>query len=204
IDFSFDEFLFLNLTGRNDWFSTLNPASNSAFYPSASTSFVFSQIWSSKPTWLDFGKLRASYAEVGGDTNPYTNSLYYNIENNLFNGVPLGIITSAISTNANLRPLTVTVAELGLDCKLLDKRLAVDIAAYNKLTEDEILNVDISNASGYGQTLVNVGKLRNRGLEASITVTPVRKEHIKWESIVNYAYNKSKVLQLADNQTQIG
>ncbi|QNL48667.1 SusC/RagA family TonB-linked outer membrane protein [Olivibacter sp. SDN3] len=202
IDFSFDEFLFLNLTGRNDWFSTLNPASNSAFYPSASTSFVFSQIWTSKPSWLDFGKLRASYAEVGGDTNPYTNTLYYNIENNLFNGIPLGIITSNISPNANLRPLTVKETEFGIDFKLFDNRLSVDVAAYNKLTVDEILNVDISNASGYEQTLVNVGRLRNRGIEASITVEPIRKEHIKWESVFNYAYNRSKVLQLADNQSR--
>jgi TonB-linked SusC/RagA family outer membrane protein len=202
VDFSFNEFLFLNLTGRNDWFSTLNPASNSAFYPSASTSFVFSQIWKSKPGWLDFGKIRASYAEVGGDTDPYTNALYYNIENNLFNGVPLGIITSAISPNANLRPLTVKETELGIDFKLFNNRLAVDVAAYNKITEDEILNVDISNASGYGQTLVNVGKLRNRGIEASISITPIKNEHIKWESVINYAYNKTKVLQLADNQTR--
>src|SRR5690606_1172496 len=165
VDFSYNDLLYLNLTGRNDWFSTLNPASNSAFYPSVSTSFVFSQLFQTLPNWLDFGKLRASYAEVGGDTDPYTNALYYNIEDNSFNGVPLGIITTNVSPNAFLRPLTVKEAEIGLDMRLFDSRLTIDVAAYNKLTEDEILSVDVSNASGYGQTLVNVGKLRNRGVE---------------------------------------
>lgn len=200
VDFSLGEYLYLNLTGRNDWFSTLNPQSNSAFYPSVSTSFVFSQLFQSLPEWFGFGKLRASYAEVGGDTDPYTNTLYYNIENNQFNGVPLGIITSAISPNANLRPLTVKETEIGIDFKLFDNRLSVDAAVYNKLTEDEILNVDISNASGYSQTLVNVGRLRNRGVEVLLNIVPIRNEHFQWETAFNYALNKSKVLQLADNQ----
>lgn len=200
VDFSYRDFLFLNLTGRNDWFSTLNPQSNSAFYPSISSSFVFSQAFHSLPDWFGFGKIRASYAEVGGDTNPYTNALYYNIENNQFNGVPLGIITSTISPNANLRPLTVKEAEVGADFKLFDNRLSIDVAAYTKLTQDEILNVDISNSSGYSQTLVNVGKLRNRGVEVLLSVVPVRNETFKWETAFNYALNRSEVLQLADNQ----
>src|SRR5690606_4515376 len=150
--------------------------------------------------WLDFGKLRASYAEVGGDTDPYTNALYYNIEDNSFNGVPLGIITTNVSPNAFLRPLTVKEAEIGLDMRLFDSRLTIDVAAYNKLTEDEILSVDVSNASGYGQTLVNVGKLRNRGVEVLLRVVPIRNEQFTWETTFNYALNKSKVLQLADNQ----
>lgn len=200
VDFSYKDFVYLNLTGRNDWFSTLNPQSNSAFYPSVSTSFVFSQAFPGLPDWLTFGKLRASYAEVGGDTDPYTNALYYNIENNLFNNVPLGIITSTISPNANLRPLTVKEAEVGIDLKLFDNRLSVDAALYNKLTVDEILNVDISNASGYSQTLVNVGELRNRGVEVLLTLVPVRKEQLTWEMGFNYALNRSKVLRLAENQ----
>ncbi len=200
VDFSYRDFLYLNLTGRNDWFSTLNPQSNSAFYPSVSTSFVFSQLFQSLPDWFNFGKLRASYAEVGGDTNPYTNALYYNIENNQFNGIPLGIITSSTSPNANLRPLTVKETEVGIDFKLFDNRVSVDVAAYNKLTEDEILSVDISNASGYGQTLVNVGRLRNRGVEVLLSLVPIRNDQFKWETAFNYALNNSEVLQLADNQ----
>src|SRR5690606_6094814 len=186
VDFSFKDFLFLNLTGRNDWFSTLNPQSNSAFYPSVSTSFVFSQLFGTLPDWLDFGKLRASYAEVGGDTNPYTNALYYNIEPNQFNGVPLGIITSSTSPNAFLRPLTVKEVEVGLDFRLFDGRVTVDVAAYNKLTEDEILNVDVSNASGYSQTLVNVGKLRNKGVEVLLKLIPVQNDQFRWETSFNY------------------
>ncbi len=200
LDFSFHNLIFLNLTGRNDWFSTLNPESNSAFYPSASASFVFSELMDGANNWLSLGKLRASYAEVGGDTDPYTNTLYFNIEPNQFNGTPLGIITSNRSPNSNLRPLTVKETEIGLDVRLFDNRIGLDIAAYNKLTVDEILSVDISNASGYQQTVVNVGELRNRGIEVLLRTQPIQTDNFRWESTFNYALNRSKILKLADNQ----
>lgn len=96
VDFSYNDYLFLNFTGRNDWFSTLNPNSNSYLYPSVSTSFVFSQAFSeAMPSWLNFGKIRAAYAEVGGDTDPYSNALFYSINNNPFNGTFLGNINGS-------------------------------------------------------------------------------------------------------------
>lgn len=199
LDLSYNNFLFLNLTGRNDWFSTLNPQSNSAFYPSASASFVFTEFMDGSD-WLTFGKLRASYAEVGGDTDPYTNTLYFNIQANQFEGRPLGIITSNRSPNSTLRPLTVKETEVGLDLRFLDNRIGLDIAAYNKLTTDEILSVDISNASGYQQTVVNVGELRNRGIEVLLRTRPIENDNFTWESTINYALNRSKILKLADNQ----
>lgn len=200
LDLSLHNLIFLNLTGRNDWFSTLNPQSNSAFYPSASASFVFSELLAGWSDWLSFGKFRASYAEVGGDTDPYTNTLYFNIEPNQFNGTPLGIITTNRSPNSNLRPLTVKETEVGLDVRFLNNRISLDIAAYNKLTVDEILSVDISNSSGYQQTLVNVGELRNRGIELLVRTRPIETENFSWESTLNYAFNRSTVLKLADNQ----
>ncbi|PRY16367.1 TonB-linked SusC/RagA family outer membrane protein [Pontibacter ummariensis] len=204
VDFGFREYLFLTLTGRNDWFSTLNPESNSYLYPSVSTSFVFSQAFaSSLPTWINFGKLRAAYAEVGGDTDPYTNQLFYGLNNNTLNSVPLGSIAGTVSPNPNLRPLKVKEAEVGLELRLFDSRVNLDLAAYRKNTEDEILNVDISNASGYGQTKVNVGRLRNQGVEMLLGIMPVRNSSITWETAFNLTYNKSEVLELANNQQRI-
>lgn len=199
-EFSYKNFLFVNITGRNDWFSTLNPGSNSYLYPSVSGSFVFSQAFENAPGWLTYGKLRAAYAEVGGDTDPYSNNLYYGINANPFNGTALGNLPSTVSPNANLRPLKVKETEVGLEMKTFDSRLNLDLSLYRKNTVDEILNVDISNASGFSQTKVNVGKLRNQGVEFLLTIVPVRADNFSWETSLNGSYNISKVIELADNQ----
>jgi TonB-linked SusC/RagA family outer membrane protein len=204
VDLSFKDYLFLNLTGRNDWFSTLNPESNSYLYPSVSTSFLFTQAFKDiMPEWFDYGKVRVAYAEVGGDTDPYTNNLFYTVNTNTFNGIALGDISGSVSPNPNLRPLKVKEAEVGLETYLFDRRITLDLAAYRKNTVDEILNVDISNASGYSQTKVNVGRLRNQGIEALLTLVPVRRQNFSWETSFNYTYNISKVLELANGQQRI-
>ncbi|MDB5261961.1 MAG: TonB-dependent receptor plug [Adhaeribacter sp.] len=206
LDFSFNNYLFLNVTGRNDWISTLNLNSNSYLYPSVSTSFVFSQAFTALPTWLNYGKLRAAYAEVGGATDPYQNALFYNIDANPLavggNNYALGNISGSVSPNPNLKPLRVKEAEAGIELRTLDNRLSLDFSVYQKNTVDEILNVDISNTSGFNQTKVNVGKLRNQGIEAMLTVEPVRTENITWSSAFNFTINKSEVLELANNQTR--
>lgn len=199
-EFSYKNYLYLNLTARNDWFSTLNPKSNNYLYPSASMSYIFTQSFGNVPAWFNYGKLRASYAEVGGDTDPYSNNLYYSVNANQFNGNALGAISGAVSPNPNLRPLKVKEAELGLELRTLDSRVNLDVAVYKKNTVDEILKVDISNASGFSQTLVNVGKLENKGIEFLLTLVPVKGENITWETGFNTSYNVSKVIALANNQ----
>ncbi|MFA5818520.1 MAG: SusC/RagA family TonB-linked outer membrane protein [Bacteroidales bacterium] len=204
MDLSFKDYLFLNVTGRNDWFSTLNPKSNSYLYPSVSTSFLFSQAFSeSLPAWLNYGKIRAAYAEVGGDTDPYTQSLYYSMSSNTFNGIGLGDISGTVSPNSDIKPLKVKEAEAGFELILFDRRISLDFTAYRKNTVDEILNVDISYASSFGQTKVNVGRLRNQGIEALLTVVPVRTQNFSWESAFNYTYNESLVLELSSGQKKI-
>jgi TonB-linked SusC/RagA family outer membrane protein len=201
-EFSYNNFLFLNITARNDWFSTLNPKSNSYLYPSASLSYVFSQSFKTTPSWLNFGKLRASYSEVGGDgaISPYSNNLYYAVNANQFNGSALGSVSSAVSPNPNLKPLSVKELEIGLELRTFNNRINLDVAVYNKNTINDILNVDISNTSGYSQTKVNVGKGRNKGVEVLLTLVPVRTKSLTWESSFNTSYNESKVIQLADGQ----
>ncbi|HWK04298.1 MAG TPA: SusC/RagA family TonB-linked outer membrane protein [Puia sp.] len=200
-EFAYNNYLFLNVTARNDWFSTLNPNSNHYLYPSASLSFIFTDAWrSSLPSWLNYGKLRAAYAEVGGDTDPYASSLYYYVNANQFNGVALGSIQSNVSPNPDLRPLKVKETELGLEIKAFDSRLTLDGSVYRKNTVDEILNVNVSNASGYSSTKVNLGKLRNQGVEFLLSVIPVRTREFSWETGFNGSYNISKVLSLANGQ----
>jgi TonB-linked SusC/RagA family outer membrane protein len=202
LDFSYKEFLFLNTTARNDWFSTLNPNSNSYLYPSASLSFLFTQALKDiMPAWMDYGKLRFAYAEVGGDTSPYTNSLYYYMDANQFGSYPTGGISGTTSPNPDLKPLKVKETEIGMELIFLDRRISFDVAVYNKDTEDEILNVDISNTSGYNTKKVNVGKLNNKGTEMLLTLVPVRTPNFQWDIGMNYTYNISEVLQLAGGQT---
>jgi TonB-linked SusC/RagA family outer membrane protein len=201
-EFSFKDYLFLNVTARNDWFSTLNPKSNSYLYPSASLSYIFTQSFKSFPSWLNYGKLRASYAEVGGDTDPYSNNLYYSVNSLQLNGSALGTIGSTVSPNANLRPLKIKETELGIELRTLDSRINLDVSVYLKNTIDEILNVDVSYASGYSSTKVNVGKLQNKGIELLLILVPVRKTNLTWETAFNTSYNASKVVALAQGQTR--
>lgn len=199
-EFSYKRLLYATITARNDWFSTLNPQSNNYLYPSVSGSFVFTELFKSKSSFLNYGKLRAAYAEVGGDTDPYSSNLYYSVNANVFNGSGLGNIATSVSPNANLRPLKVKELELGLELKALNSRVSLDVAVYRKNTVDEILNVDISNTSGYSQTKVNIGKLQNKGIEGLLTIVPVKGNDFTWESAFNASFNESKVLQLANGQ----
>ncbi|MDR2910627.1 MAG: SusC/RagA family TonB-linked outer membrane protein [Bacteroidales bacterium] len=204
LNLSYKDVLFLNATGRNDWFSTLNPDSNSYFYPSVSGSFLFSQAFEGvMPQWVNYGKLRASYAEVGGDTDPYRDNLYYSMNAIPYNEYAYGGISSNTMPNAYLKPLNIQETEAGIELILFNNRVNIDFAAYRKNTLEEILTVDISNASGYSTTIVNIGKIRNQGIETLFRVVPVRTSNFSWETGINYTYNISKVLNLANDQTII-
>ncbi|WP_215237947.1 SusC/RagA family TonB-linked outer membrane protein [Dyadobacter helix] len=201
---SYKDFLFLNGTVRNDWFSTLSPANRSIIYPSVTASFVFSQaLAASLPAWITFGKVRVAYAEVGSDTDvqPYANNLFYGINPQQFpnpSGVaqPLASISGSTVPNANLRPMRVSEKEVGLELKLFNNLLGLDFAYYDKLSSDQILQAQTSDASGYLTQLINVGKGRNRGMEMMVNLFPVRKTNLSWNLSFNAAYNVTKVLDL--------
>lgn len=207
-EFSYKEFLYLNLTARNDWFSTLSPANRSIMYPSITGSFVFSQAFVNLPDWITFGKIRAGYAEVGDDGSvaPYSNQLYYRVNNNLFanpsgNPQPVGLINGETIPNPDLKPMRVAESEVGLELKLFNDRVGVDVTYYNKLTTDQILNAQVSDASGYTGKLINVGESRNKGVEMLLNLVPVQLPNFKWNVTLNGSYNTSKVLKLGENDT---
>ena len=201
-ELSFREYAFLNVTARNDWFSTLAPGNRSILYPSATASFVFSQAIADLPNWLSFGKVRAAYAEVGDDNvAPYSNALYYNVENNLFptpsgQPVPVGGIYTNTIPNSSLRPLRVSEAEAGLELRFLEDLIGLDLTYYRKITEDQILAAQVPDVSGYTNKLINVGKSRNQGVEMLLTVTPVNTPAFRWDLSMNASYNTSEVLTL--------
>ena len=203
-ELGYKNYLFLNLAGRNDWFTVLNPKNNSYFYPSVSGSFIFSEFMK-KASWLNYGKLRASYADVGSANgiNAFSGLLTYSILPNPFNGLALGNIANGNSPNSLLKPFSVRDKEIGVELKMFNNRVNVDIAAYEKKTIDQILTVQISNASGYNGTPLNLGSLLNRGLEFTLEVIPVKKRDFIWTSSFNMATNSTKVLALAPNTNRI-
>ncbi|WP_373517953.1 SusC/RagA family TonB-linked outer membrane protein [Pricia sp.] len=202
LDLSFKETLYLNGTLRNDWFTTLSAANRSILYPSVSASYVFSNNLSDS-SWLTFGKLRAAYAEVGSDTDvpPYSDVLFYSINANLFANSdgqlqPVAGANTNTLPNPNLKPARVTEAEIGLDLRMFDSRVNLDLSVYRKTTLDQIIPAQISNTSGFISTLINSGESRSDGVEALLTLVPVRTEDFRWDLVLNASYNKTKVISL--------
>lgn len=206
-ELSWNKLLYLNGTLRNDWFSTLSPENWSIMYPSVSLGYVFSETF--RPQWLSFGKLRLAYAEVGSDTDvpAYAGQLFYVVNaNSIANPsgaqVPVGGPNGNAGTtlpNAGLRPMRVSETEIGLELKMFKSRVNLDLAAYRKITSDQIVLTQISDASGYTDKRINSGKSRNLGVEALLTLVPLKSNVFTWEFTANTSYNKTKVLSLLTN-----
>ncbi len=189
--FSYRNLLFLDLTARNDWSSTLPQGNNSYFYPSANLSFILSDALA-MPLWIDFTKLRASLAQVGNDSQPYIISKYY--DNSPFVG---SAITDNQLFNADLKPEETTSAEFGIDARFFGDRLGVDVAYYNTVSDNQILSVPLDYATGYSSQYINAGKVQNRGIEAMLYLSPVKTQNFQWKTTFTYAKNKNEILELA-------
>lgn len=200
LELSWNSTLYVTVTDRNDWSSTLPKKNNSYNYPSVSGSYVFSE--NIKTNWLTFGKIRAGFAQVGGDADEYKTALYYSTMGNNLNGVPLGDIDNKIP-NRELKPLKVTELEIGAELKLLNNRLFGDFSWYNKQASNDIVTATVSAGSGYSSALVNVGKLENKGIELMIGGTPVKSANFGWTTTFNFAHNKNKVIALAEGQNSM-
>ncbi|UAB86404.1 SusC/RagA family TonB-linked outer membrane protein [Zunongwangia sp. SCSIO 43204] len=201
-EFSYDDFLFLNITGRQDWFSTLSlvgkSSPNTYFYPSANASFVFSDAFQ-MPDWITFGKLRLGYSDVAGGANdPYQLALAYGIFDT-YNGtgasVPLGRISNDRLPNQDLKPFSKEEYEIGLNLQLFKSRLSLDLAYYSNKTTDDIVPITISNASGYSSAVVNIGELTNNGVEMLLSGSPIKNDNFTWNVSYNLGYNKNEVVQ---------
>lgn len=195
-ELAYRNYLFVDVTGRNDWSSTLGMNNYSFFYPSVSASFVFTDALKVPPSVLSFGKLRASYAEAGNDADPYQTIAGYNLSTETYNGNPEAAISSAIPL-ADLKNELTKSYEFGTELKFFGNRLGLDLTYYHSSTINQITPVDISLATGFATQLVNAGDIVNRGVEVLLTGTPVRSKDFSWNITVNLSRNRSKVVSLA-------
>lgn len=199
---SYNNYLFLTVTGRNDWYSTLSPDNWSILYPSVAVSYILSQAVK-MPEFVNYAKVRGSWAEVGGDRSPYGLSLPYSLASNTFGGLGVGSIGTGTIPNKGLLPYKVTSTELGLEAKLFNNKLGIDLSVYDKKTTNDIISSQISGTSGYGSVLINVGEVSNKGVELLLTGTPYKASNLTWNVSFNMGYNQSKVVKISDQLTSL-
>jgi TonB-linked SusC/RagA family outer membrane protein len=189
----FRNYLFANITARNDWSSTLPAQNRSYFYPSFNGSFVATEAFDIKSEALNYLKIRGGWSKVGKDADPYRliNTYVFSAP---FNANPQ-LTTSNIDLNPNLKPETTTSTELGVEAVFFNKRLRFDLSAYNTNSYNQILAADVSQSTGFSSKLLNAGKINNKGIEAQLGITPIKKA-FTWDIDVNFAANRSRVIEL--------
>lgn len=196
LDLDYKSILFLTLTGRTDWFSTLSLSENSIFYPGVSSSFILSDAIQ-LPEVFSLAKLRASYAKVGGGA-PDAFATVQSYSNYASSGMPVQGITSYDLANSRLKPYSNTTVEGGMELALLNGRINLDLTYYDRKTTDDIIKATLSSTSGYTTGYLNVGEVSNRGIEMLLSGSPVKNKSFTWTTSYNLAYNKNKVIKLLD------
>jgi TonB-linked SusC/RagA family outer membrane protein len=189
----FYDMLYLEGTVRKDYFSTVVEA---GVYPAVTGSFIFSQLMKDS-NWLSFGKVRASWAKVSNGASPYSLQNYYSV-GTPFNGIPT-YGQSNTTNNPELVPESKTSKEIGLETKFFNNRFGIDVAVYEDVTEDLITPLQITGGTGFQYKYFNAGKMRNRGIEATVYLNPIRTENFAWEIDWNFAKNDNKLLELNGN-----
>ncbi|MGN6510855.1 MAG: SusC/RagA family TonB-linked outer membrane protein, partial [Chitinophaga sp.] len=189
---SYKDMIFLSATGRNDISSTLPEQNQSFFYPSFSGSFVFTELLP-KNNVLSFGKVRASWAQVGKDAPAYQTNTYLFGPELTIGG---GFRNYWSRGNDKLKPETTTSTEIGAEVRFLNGRLGLDVAYYINNSKDQILTPRVSNATGYILSSVNTGEIENKGLELTLTARPIRRKNFSWDIMLNMSRNKGRVKEL--------
>lgn len=215
LNLAYKSFLFLGATARNDWSSTLPTQSNSFFYPSVNGAFVFTELLknTSVNNWLQYGKLRASWAQVGNDADPYQLDSYYSktTVNGGFGSTvfPFGTVPGYTLGNQigspNLKPEITTAFEVGTELGFLKNRISIDFSYYENKSKNQILAIPISNATGFSSRVVNAGLVKNRGIELGVRTTPVKTSYgLTWEVYGTYTRNRNEVSGLDVDQIVLG
>lgn len=188
---AFKEKIFLDITGRNDWSSTLPYGNNSFFYPSASASFLLSDMFV-LPISISFAKLRFSWAQVGNDTRPYQTGKYYDkIYSNSFTN-------ATVLFNPDLKPEITSSFEAGADLRFFNNRIGVDVAVYNNNSRNQILALPLDPVTGYSSALVNAGLINSRGAEVALSFKPIVNNNFTWNSAITWSTNRSYVKELRE------
>ena len=188
---------YLEGTIRGDKSSTLPLNNNIYVYPSISGSILFSEFIKSKNI-INYGKIRASFAQVGSDTDPYQLALNYSTAKYSYPGNVIGMINNTIIPNKDLKPTRTNSFELGLEMKFFHNRLSLDVTYYNQLSKDQIIALATSSTSGYNYSLVNAGEIQNKGIEIALNGRVLQIKDFAWDAGVNFSKNTNKVNKLVD------
>lgn len=188
---------YLEGTLRGDKSSTLPLNHNTYVYPSVSGSMVFSEFIKNKRI-ISFGKLRASWAKVGSDTDPYQLALNYATAKYSYPGFTIGMINNYTQPNKDLKPTMTSSYELGLEMKFFNYRMGLDITYYNQNSRDQIIRLASSSTSGYANRLINAGEIQNRGVEIALNGRALQLKDFAWDLGVNFSNNNNKVKKLVD------
>ncbi|MDQ6530513.1 SusC/RagA family TonB-linked outer membrane protein [Flavobacterium sp. LHD-85] len=201
VSMSYADMLFVDITGRNDWTSTLPVENNSFFYPSINTSAVISEMVS-LPKSIDFLKYRLSFAQVGNDTEPYKTQKYYGQS-----AFPSSAQTLTVLYNDHFKPEITTSFETGFEIRMFKNRLTADATVYESVTKNQIIDIPMDFSTGYSGAVLNGGKVRNRGIELTLGGKIIDGENFKWNATTNWSRNWNKVMELPegiDGQQIIG
>ena len=208
ISLGYKDMLFINVTGRNDWSSTLPINNRSYFYPSISGSFIFTELMENKDI-LNYGKIRLSYANVGSDEDPYNLAFKYTPASTYFlqylgnvNTFPhmglVGFTGPRVLPNENLKPQNQSSFEVGADLRFFGGKIRLDMTYYSNITKNQIVSIDVPLSTGYFANNINAGKIANKGVEVTLGLTPVETRNFKWDLDATFASNKQTVEELAE------
>jgi TonB-linked SusC/RagA family outer membrane protein len=196
----FKNYLFINVTGRNDFTSTLSRDNRSYFYPSASLSYVFSDMFK-MPNWFDYGKFKFSYAKLGKDANTYATTTGFVSATPIGNVLPWTYVDRLGSPS--LKPEFTQTYETGFELRFLKSRLGLELTYYLSNSKDLLLPAKISNTTGFDEAYINAGEIENKGVEISITALPVKTRDFSWNFNINFSTNKSNVVKLNQGLNEI-
>ncbi|MDE6337500.1 MAG: TonB-dependent receptor, partial [Muribaculaceae bacterium] len=208
VSLGWDSFLYLDITARNDWSSTLPKGNNSFFYPGVTLSGIFTR-FIPKNDVLTFGKVRLAYGKTGNDADPYytatnylqayTNGYYGNYIIKFPFNAANAFMASATSGANTLKPEMTSEFEVGTNIKFFNGRIDLDASYYNRISSDQIFTLPVDPSTGFSSQVVNFGKVRNRGVEVMLNTVPVQTENFTWELGFNFSKNYNKVLSLPES-----
>ena len=193
----YKNFLFADVTLRCDNSSTLPSGKNTYMYPSVSTSLLFSEILKINKKFLSYGKIRASFAQVGSDTGPFRLNLNYTMLPKVYEDYSLATVYNTSIPNKDLKPTRTNSAEFGADLKFLNNKLGIDFTYYTQNSKDQIMSLNTSIASGYNSKILNAGEIENRGIEIALNSRLLQVKDFSWDINVNFSRNINKVKELS-------
>ena len=201
---SYNNYLFLNVTARNDWSSSLTRSdgsgNNSYFYPSVSLNAVMNDILQ-LPKWVSYWNLKVGYAEVGSDTDPYRLETAYAYASKY--GAVSGVVLPSSLSASDLKPERMKSWEVGTDFSLFNQRVGINLTYYNTLNKNQIVVIPISTTTGYQSRYINAGEIRNQGIEATLSLVPIRLNNsFTWQSDINFSRNVGKVEKIAEGYNE--